>query len=65
MPTDSNTVVFPSKEAKEMAVRGLNDLKYLFKMRLNEAYDCNDVNAYEQASKELTVVMQTLVALES
>jgi len=61
MPTDDNpTVTFGSKQELEMVIRGLEDLRSLFEMRVEEAVQALDeMNKYE-AEYELAIVNEAL-----
>ncbi len=66
MSTPENCmVVFTSKTNLYMAIRGLEDLKALFEMRVNEAKSAGAIIAAGAANTELQVVMEALVALFS
>jgi len=66
MSTKENySVEFSSKSSLDMAVRGLEDLRALFEMRLNEAKSAGDTFAAGTAATELLVVMESLVTLYS
>jgi len=57
------TVGFSSKSSLDMVARGLEDLKALFEMRVNEAKEAGDTLAADTAATELQVVMEALVVL--
>ena len=57
------TVGFSSKSSLDMVVRGLEDLKALFEMRVNEAKSAGDTFSTDTAATELQVVMEALATL--
>jgi len=56
------TITFPSKESKEMTIRGLLDLHALFEMRLDEAKSASSEPAIMSAENELERVREALRA---
>ena len=66
MTTPENyTVEFSSKSTLDMVVRGLEDLRALFEMRVNEAKEAGDAFHADTAATELQVVMEALSTLHS